>query len=76
MTESRRSREVLGQGGLQARREVLHETARSLAAGGEVTLRLALNEEHPADLAELFSVLDEESGRRCLGRWRRGCPPG
>lgn len=68
MTESMEGREVLGQGGLQARREVLVETVcEALAAGDDDTLRLILNEEHAADLAELVRVLGEEAAQRCIG---------
>ena len=68
MAESKEGREILEQGGLQAPREVLLETTReALAAGDEETLRLLLNDEHAADLAELLRVLGEGPGRRCMG---------
>ena len=68
MIESKESREVLGQGGLKARREVFVETVcEALAAGDDGTLRLILNDEHAADLAELVRVLEEEAGQRCMG---------
>ena len=73
MTESKEGGEVLGQGGLQARREVFVETVcEALAAGDDGTLRLILNDEHAADLAELMGVLEDESGRRCMGLLGQG----
>ena len=73
MTESKEGREILEQGGLRARREVLLETIReALAAGDDGTLQLVLNDEHAADLAELMGVLEGESGRRCMGLLGQG----
>ncbi len=71
--ESKEGREILEQGGLQARREVLLEATReALAAGDETTLRLVLNDQHAADLAKLLRALEEESGRRCMGLLAEG----
>ena len=75
MTESKEGREVLGQGGLQERREVFVETVcEALAAGDDGTLRLILNDEHAADLADLVRILGEEAGQRCMGLLGDGLP--
>lgn len=48
MIESKEGREVLGQGGSKARREVFVETVcEALAAGDDGTLRLILNDGTP-----------------------------
>ncbi|MDA0336933.1 MAG: magnesium transporter [bacterium] len=58
----------LAQGGLQERRDVLVEITRdALAADDLGTLRLVLNSQHPVDLANLLSRLDEEDRPLCLG---------
>ncbi len=55
------------EGGLQQRREVLLKTTLSaLAEEDFTTLSLVLNNQHPADLAELLRVLDEEDQQTVL----------
>lgn len=59
--------EIMESGSLQGRREILLETAReSLEAGDLGTMRLVLNNQHPADLADLFRHLGEEDQQRLL----------
>lgn len=59
--------EALESGSLHGRREILLETTReSLEAGDLVILRLVLNNQHPADLAELFRHLREEEQQQIL----------
>lgn len=60
MAEDVSSQETVKTTSLQERREILLETTRELLASGEFnTLRLILNSQRPADLAELISQLDE-----------------
>lgn len=57
-----------GQGDLQERRDILLETTReALAAGDQATLRLVLNNEHTADLADLLSRINDDERLRCVG---------
>lgn len=54
-------------GSLRGRREILLETTReSLEAGDMATMRLVLNNQHPADLADLFADLGDEDQQRLL----------
>ena len=59
--------EALQEGSLQERRESLLETTRELLAANDLeSLRLILNGQHPADLAELFPRLNEEEQQQAL----------
>jgi Mg/Co/Ni transporter MgtE len=50
---------------VEERRQVLVETARELLASGDANgLRLILNSQHRADLADLVGQLDEEAQRQ------------
>ncbi|MBM3276495.1 MAG: magnesium transporter [Candidatus Handelsmanbacteria bacterium] len=65
--ESSSQDEIMEIGSLQGRREILLHTAReSLEAGDLATLRLVLNNQHPADLADLFRHLGNEDQQRLL----------
>jgi magnesium transporter len=68
MSEGYQSQEeILETGSLQSRREVLLETAReSLESGDLATMRLVLNNQHPADLADLFRHLGDGDQQRLL----------
>ena len=68
MTEERTPHdEALQEGSLQERRESLLETTRELLAANDLdSLRLILNGQHPADLAELFPRLNEEEQQQAL----------
>jgi len=60
-------RQPFQEGSLQQRREVLlGTTMEALAEADLATLRLVLNNQHPADLAELLRVLDEEDQQTVL----------
>jgi magnesium transporter len=64
--EYRPQEDIMDTGSLQGRREILLETAReSLGAGDLVTMRLVLNNQHPADLADLFRHLGDQD-QQCL----------
>lgn len=53
--------EALAEGEVQERRDALRRTVQeAFAAEGLNTLRLVLNDHHPADLADLFRHLDDE----------------
>ena len=59
--------EALQEGSLQERRDALLETTRELLAAKDLgSLRLILNGQHPADLAELFPRLNEEEQQQAL----------
>ncbi|MCC7263818.1 MAG: magnesium transporter [Candidatus Latescibacteria bacterium] len=65
--EHQAQEEIMDTGTLRGRREILLETTReSLEAGDLVTMRLVLNNQHPADLADLFGDLDDEDQQRLL----------
>ncbi|MFH1569274.1 MAG: hypothetical protein ABIL09_14865 [Gemmatimonadota bacterium] len=58
---ARDSREHLEQGTVSGRRGILVDTAReAMAIGDRTTLRLVLNSQRPADLAELLRWMGEE----------------
>ena len=60
-------RETLEQGSLQERRQILLETTRqAIAAADAATLRLILNSQYSADLAELLRHLDDEGQQQVL----------
>ena len=60
-------RQPFQEGSFQQRREILHGTTiDALAEADLATLRLVLNNQHPADLAELLRVLDEEDQQAVL----------
>ena len=53
--------EVLAEGEVQERRDALRRTVQEAFAAEDLnTLRLVLNDQHPADLADLFRHLDDE----------------
>ena len=53
--------EVLAEGEVQERRDALRRTVQEAFAAEDLnTLRLILNDHHPADLADLFRHLDDE----------------
>lgn len=59
--------DMLQAGGLLERREALLETTRGALEAEDVgTLRLILNDQHAADLAELLRLLDEEERGKVL----------
>lgn len=59
--------EALQEGGRQERREILQDTTeQALEEGNLDFLRLALNSQHAADLAELFRHLKEEEQQQIL----------
>jgi magnesium transporter len=59
--------EPLRHGGMEGRREILLETTRQALVDGDYTvLRLVLNSQHPADLAALFSHLEEKQQQNTL----------
>lgn len=61
------SPEISPAAGLQERREILLETTLDCLEKDDLnTLRLFLNDLHPADLAELFRQFDEEEQQRAL----------
>ena len=61
------SPEISSTASLQERREVLLETTRECLETDDLnTLRLFLNDLHPADLAELFRQFDDEEQQRAL----------
>jgi len=63
MMERMPSQESVQTASLQERREILLETSRELLEAGDFnSLRLILNSQRPADLAELIPNLDEEQG--------------
>ena len=60
-------RDLLQTANLQELREALQETTRDLLAANDLgTLRLTLNSQRPADLADLFGSLKEQDRRRAL----------
>lgn len=67
MTESARPSEGLNTTSIQERREVLLETTRELLEQRDLQgLRLILNNQHAADLAELMRQLDEDQQSQVL----------
>lgn len=61
------AQDVLEQGALQERRDILFETTREALDGDDPgTLRLVLNSQHAADLAELMERLADDDRHRCL----------
>ncbi len=63
----RAQEEIMDTGSLRGRREILLETTReSLQAGDLGTMRLVLNNQHPADLADLFRHLGDEDQQSLL----------
>ena len=63
--------EVLAEGEVQERREALRRTVQEAFEAEDLsTLRLILNDYHPADLADLFRHLDDEEQPMMWGVWR------
>lgn len=60
-------------GGVQERRNILLETVRqALAEGDQAVLRLVLNAQHPADLADLFRRLEDADNQTVLPLLAKG----